>query len=232
MSRDKMIEVLHDIQLAESIIRSNSEDFKLKEQKEALIEGVLEKHNITRAQLDSSLVWYSDNVDAYTRVNDSVIASLKRDSEQLSKQIYRGMRSSYTFNYGILPGFYHLSDANPLLTFDIDTLRVKRLPGLKFDFKTMWINKDTDADVFVSFQYRDTTINESFKLTKDTAYTIGKPQIDDLLKTVSGYIYLDVKDRLNQNILLYDIVVTDSIKTEPASSDSGFDPFGMDGPMM
>lgn len=74
---DKMVDVLYDIHIAQAIYRDNhlySDDSK----KDALIEGVLRKYKITQADLDSSLFWYSDNIQYYRIVNDSVISRLKK----------------------------------------------------------------------------------------------------------------------------------------------------------
>lgn len=211
LSRDKMVEVLCDIQLAEAAMRTNYNDFKYKEQKEALIRGILDKHNVTQAQLDSSLVWYSDNVDVYSRVTDSVIVRLREKNEKLSKDLSLRM-SQRKINFDILPGFCYLSPDNPLLSFSIDTSQIKRFPDLKLDFATMWTDKDTNADLLVAFQYRDTVISESVRLNKDSLYTINKPDIEKKLESVSGYIYLDAQQRIDQKILIYNIGVTTSDK--------------------
>lgn len=215
LSRDKMVEVLRDVQLAEAVsATSRQEEFKLKEQKEALVQGILKKHNITQAQLDSSLVWYSDNVEIYNRVNDSVVALLRREHDILTRRIPRGMRPRKTVNHGVLPTFYYLNEANPILTFNIDSLRVADFPDFKLDFSTLWANHSSKASMSVTFFYPDTTLVEIFDLNKDTLYTILKPNLVDTLQMVSGYFYLDSKKSFNQDILLYDIVLRDSIKVD------------------
>lgn len=219
LSRDKMVEVLRDIQLAEAVASTQYNDFKLKEQKEALTRGVLQKHNITQAQLDSSLVWYSDNVEIYNRVNDSVIASLRREHDLLTKRIPRDARPRRVVNFNILPEFYYLNDANPILTFNIDSFQINKYPDLRFALRTLWTQNSVDAEMSVSFQYKDTIIYEALKLNKDKLYVINKPNIKDSLKVVSGYFYLSPKEEyLNQHILLYNIAVRDSIKVEKDSS--------------
>lgn len=220
LSRDKMVEVLCDIQLAEAAMRTNYNDFKYKEQKEALIRGILDKHNITQAQLDSSLAWYSDNVDTYNRVTDSVIVRLRKENERLSKEL--SVRMSHKIvNFDILPRFSYLTAGDPLLSFSIDTSRIKKFPDLKLDFKTMWTDKDTDADILVAFQYKDTVISEHLRLDKDTLYTISKPNIRRILESVSGYIYLNTQQRAGQKILIYDMVVTDSDRKTESSEMEG-----------
>jgi len=214
LSRDKMVEVLRDIQLAEAVASTRHDDFRLKEQKEALMQGVLKKHNITQAQLDSSLVWYSDNVEVYNRVNDSVVASLRREHDLLTKRIPLRMRPRKVINRGVLPGFYYMNDANPILTFNIDSFQISNYPDLKFDFKTLWTTDSSKASMSVTFLYRDTMLFNTFNLDKDTLYTIQKPDITDTLRMVSGYFSLDSKEALHQNILLYNITLRDSVKVD------------------
>ncbi len=59
------------------------------EKKEALIDQVLEKHKITEARWDTSLSWYSDKIDLYLQINDSVKSRLKRVQEDLDREVLR-----------------------------------------------------------------------------------------------------------------------------------------------
>jgi len=218
LSREKMTEVLYDIQLAESIYQNDAQHFKTKPSKDALIAGVLEKHGITQAQLDSSLVWYADNPEVYNRVNDSVIALLKRESERVVNQMPRHLRPSRTVNYNILPGYYYLTDANNILTFTVDSFRIQSLPDFQVEFKTLWINQGADIDLSVTYEYKDTLITNSFKLDRDSAYIISKPDYADTLKYISGYIYNHIDSLPDRTVLLYNIFVRDSIPSLHADS--------------
>ncbi|MEN9918659.1 MAG: hypothetical protein RL662_1095 [Bacteroidota bacterium] len=220
--KDKMAEVLYDIQLAETIHQVKYEDFKTRQQKDALIEGVLLKHGITQAQLDSSLVWYSDNVEVYTRVNDSIIATLKRESVVITQKASSlGLQSRQA---SLIPTYFYVSNGTPTLAFNLDSLQIPKYPDFSFKFNTLWLPSSTDAEFAVTFIYADTLITESRRLTTtDVQYVIAKPQLDKTLKHVSGYIHLNSQKIPEQKILLYNILLTDSIKQQvniPTGNDS------------
>ncbi|MDU1903762.1 MAG: DUF4296 domain-containing protein [Dysgonomonas sp.] len=219
LSRNKMVAVLHDIQVAEAIQSIRFIDYRERKDKDALIEGVLRQHGITQAQLDSSLVWYSDNVEIYNRVNDSVIATLKREYDKANNDLTRyelitNTRPSST----ILPSFSYLTNANPTLDFSIDSVFIQSYPDFKIQFKALWVEDDTDAEFTVSFKYADTTIISSQKLipTDSVLYQITSPVVQDsTLKRISGYIRLNNFEMTDQKVLLHDIKIRDKIKIEP-----------------
>lgn len=204
LSRDKMVEVLHDIQLAEAIYQNKYNDFRDKEQKDALIQGILNKHGITQAELDSSLVWYADNAEIYMKVNDSVISSLKTEVEHLSKTFSRGLGAS-NVNNSILPSFYYLSGYVPTLTFDIDSVRIHNYPNFSLEFNTLGIQEQMKAELEVVFEYRDTTITKYQSLNKDAQFKVLGDTL--LLKNISGYIHIDARNSIDKKVLLYNIVL-------------------------
>lgn len=81
MPRKKMENVMYDMYIAEAIIDNDYQNFTLPEKKEALIKQVLEKHKISEARWDTSLSWYSDNIDQYLQINDSVKSRLQREQK-------------------------------------------------------------------------------------------------------------------------------------------------------
>ena len=71
LPRKKMENVMYDMYIAEAIIDHDYQNFTLPEKKEALIKHVLEKHKISEARWDTSLSWYSDNIDQYLQIKHS-----------------------------------------------------------------------------------------------------------------------------------------------------------------
>lgn len=202
LSRDKMVAVLHDIQLAEAVYQTKYNDFNSKEQKDALILGVLEKHGITQAELDSSLVWYADNAEIYMRVNDSVISSLKEGLVKIEKTIPRGLGTS-NINNSILPAYYSLSEDIPTLTFDIDSTQVKNYPQFSLEFNTLGFYAGMQGELEICFEYTDTTIIQNQLINKNDYFKIVGDTLP--LKTVSGYFHIDSRKGLNNKVLLYNI---------------------------
>ena len=72
LSQKEMQAVVADMQIAEAMISSDRETYEDDAQKLALYESVFRKHHITRAEYDSSLVWYARNLDIYMRVYNLV----------------------------------------------------------------------------------------------------------------------------------------------------------------
>lgn len=214
LSRDKMVEVLHDIQLAEAIYQTKYNDFRDKEQKDALIQGILEKHGITQAELDSSLVWYADNAEIYMRVNDSVISSLKKEVDYFNKLLPRALGASNA-NNSILPSYCYLSGYVPTLTFNIDSIKIHNYPQFSLEFKTLGIQEQMNAELEVLFEYADTTIIDHQILSTDSQFKVLGDTLP--LKNISGYIHLDAKKAINNKVLLYNIVLK-NIEAAPKDS--------------
>lgn len=77
-----MTDVLVDMHIADGIFDSKETPFIDEKQKANYYASVLEKHNITQAEFDSSLVWYSHDPKKFERIYSRVIAQLeKRDGE-------------------------------------------------------------------------------------------------------------------------------------------------------
>ena len=78
LTRRKMENVMYDMYVAEALIESDYQEYNNPEKKEALIDQVLKKHKISEARWDTSLSWYSDKIDIYLQINDSVKSRIKR----------------------------------------------------------------------------------------------------------------------------------------------------------
>lgn len=204
LSRDKMVEVLHDIQLAEAVYQTRYNEFRDKENKDALVSGVLEKHGITQAQLDSSLVWYADNAEIYMRVNDSVIASLKKNVTILDENYTRGL-GNLSVNNSILPSYFYLSEDLPTLTFNIDSTQISNYPQFYLAFNILGVEDKMNAELEVVFEYEDTTIISSQSL-KENRYFEIKADLKPL-RGVSGYFHIDADRLVNNKILLHNILL-------------------------
>lgn len=83
LSERKMKEVLIDMNLAEAMVSSNYREYNSTGKKEALYKSVFDKHAITQAEYDSSLVWYGKNLDIYMQVCDGVLAELNKRKKAL-----------------------------------------------------------------------------------------------------------------------------------------------------
>ena len=79
LSQDEMAQLLVDIHIGESVIEANRENYDIDSVKKALKQSIYIKHNVTQEQVDTSFVWYGQNIEKYIEVYDEVIAMLEDD---------------------------------------------------------------------------------------------------------------------------------------------------------
>ena len=72
LPQKKMQAVVTDMQLAEAMINADKSTYHDDVHKLALYESVFRKYNITRAEYDSSLMWYAHNLDRYMQVYNMI----------------------------------------------------------------------------------------------------------------------------------------------------------------
>lgn len=85
ISMNKMADLIVDLQLAEAYIESHSRDFETDSSKLVLKQSILKKHGLTIQEYDSSLVWYSHNMEDYIKAHDKAIGKLKERYDKLDK---------------------------------------------------------------------------------------------------------------------------------------------------
>jgi hypothetical protein len=213
-----MMDILYDIRLAQAIY-SNNYQFYADSLKDALVAGVLEKYDVTQAQLDTSLVWYADNIDQYRIINDSVTSWLRAKSNLLAEQKSKREMKLSQQDY-LIPPFYYLNEFTPTFRFDIDSVKIKtiNLSSFILSFDVLGLSPLHKADAAVYFTYKDTLVRNSYDINENTGYTIAKPQLpDSLLKSISGYIHVDKKIGASTLVTLYNISYSDStaVKDNP-----------------
>lgn len=85
ISEGDMADLMVDLYKAESIIEDNVNTYRDDSLKMTVRQSVMMKHGITQAQLDTSLIWYSHNLDVYKEVYKDIIAQLEDEQRELSK---------------------------------------------------------------------------------------------------------------------------------------------------
>lgn len=215
LSRQQMVELLTDMQLAEAIYQSRYEEFNTQDKKEALMNGVLQKHGITQAQLDSTLAWYADYPADYLKINDSVVAKLTRESKDWDQKIAKSYGISKK-NNSVISTYSYLTNADPTITFDIDSIKSQDYTKFELSFNSLGLNKNIQAEYAVVFEYTDTTIVEEQFLSDDVLHKITNPTFTGTLKGISGYIHIDKPRSVRSNIFLYNILLkgTTDFETE------------------
>jgi len=83
ITEKKMQQLLTDMHLADAMISSDPMTFQNDEDKKALYQCVFEKHRVTQAIYDSSLVWYGKNLDVYMQVYNMALIDVKKKIEKI-----------------------------------------------------------------------------------------------------------------------------------------------------
>ncbi len=91
LSNREMRNVLYDLHRADGAIQVAGYNYSHDQEVAAYYKNVLDKHGITQAQFDSSLVWYTDNPQIFNKIYPKVIERLEEDYER-EKQIREANR--------------------------------------------------------------------------------------------------------------------------------------------
>ena len=81
LSNRQFRDVLYDLHRADGIIQVAGYHYSHDTEVAAYYKQVLDKHGITQAQFDSTLVWYTDNPQIFNKIYPKVIARLDADYE-------------------------------------------------------------------------------------------------------------------------------------------------------
>jgi len=87
LSEKKMEAVLYDLYIAEAEISDNYTIFGNNQaRKKDLMHALFQKHKISEAVFDTSLVWYADNLDKYVKINERVVARYTSLMEEMRQK--------------------------------------------------------------------------------------------------------------------------------------------------
>ena len=81
LSNREMREVLYDLHRADGAIQTAGYNYAHDQEVARYYKNVLDKHGITQAEFDSSLVWFTDNPQIFNKIYPKVIERLEADVE-------------------------------------------------------------------------------------------------------------------------------------------------------
>lgn len=84
LSKRQMTEVLYDLHRADGILQAAGYNYGKDEELAKYYQQVLDRHGITQAQFDSSLVWYTAHPKQFKIVYPKVVERLKAEKEELT----------------------------------------------------------------------------------------------------------------------------------------------------
>ena len=210
LSEKKMQAIQVDMYIAEAMIDINSREFSEQAQKEALFQSIFRKYGITKAEYDSSLVWYGKHLDIYMKVFDRVLNDLNSRQRALGDVQASAAPTSKQDSVDIWPRrtFVHLE---PKALFNGVTFNIKpekNYPsGSTFVLgMNVWgVRKDMKCkpEVQLCAEQADTTVVVNKTIERDghfetTLRTVSTKQV----KRVYGRIFMSSADSSYYKIYL------------------------------
>lgn len=213
---------MYDVYIAEATIENDYYNFDTPEKKEAYINRVFKAHKTTQAQWDTSLSWYSDRIDLYLKMNDSVKARLQRARQGVDAMVALQNQANQT-DPTLLPPSY----LPPVYTFSMpDTKR-----GFRFRLDSAEIFSKVAGDDFLftfgaigipprfssaftsllTLVYSDTTLYRFQEIRENRVYefTASKYISGDTITEVRGFVHLQDSIGIIPHIQLYNIYFGD-----------------------
>ena len=218
LSRKQMEKVMYDVYVAEATIENDYSLFNTPEKKEAYIQEVFAIHRITQSQWDSSLSWYSDRIDLYLKMNDSVKARLQRQRSDIDLLLTQQRSTQFTdpalLSASYIPKtylFFNPSVRNGF-RFQLDSMEIEDQiedEHFSFTFSVVGIPPGFQSRFFslLSLQYADTTFYKWQDIDENKTYSIKASKFieNDTLKQIQGFVNLQDTTARASQISLYNI---------------------------
>lgn len=227
-----MEKLMYDVYVAEATMEDDYQNFNTPEKKEAYINRVFKANKVTQAQWDSSLVWYSDKIDIYLKMNDSVKARLQRDRQAIDALIVL-QNQSKRFDFENQP----LSYIPPVYTFSMPYMG----RGFRFRMDSTEISSNVPSDEFIfsysvvgipswfslpftsllTLVYSDTTLYQFQEIKENKTYEFSASKYipGDTITELRGFVRLQDSIGFVPHIQLYNIFLGDK-KIEQLETDS------------
>lgn len=235
LNRKDMEKLMYDVYIAEAMIENDYQNFDTPEKKEALISEVFRKHKTTQAQWDTSLSWYSDKIEIYLKMNDSVKARLQRRQKESEQIMNRQVQQEQSFavrshSPSYIPDNYSFDELNPKngFRFQLDTTEItKKITnadfGFGFDVVGVPANSNPNLRVMLMLEYKDTVIYRSERITENRNYLLHgqKYILNDTIRGITGFVRLQDTIGIYRNIRFKNIFLdnpNDSVRKTPGNA--------------
>lgn len=237
LNRKRMERLMYDVYIAEATIENDYRNFDTPEKKEAYINRVFKAHRVTPAQWDSSLSWYSDRIDLYLKMNDSVKARLQRARQEVDALVAQQNRANQIDPVLLPPSYlpplymFSMPDTKKGFRFRLDSAEISsKVTGddFLFSFSTIGIPSRFSSPFtsLLTLVYSDTTIYRFQQIKENKTYEFsGSKYIpDDTITGITGFVHLQDSTGVMPHIQLYNIYFgdvqpcfseTDSLREDP-----------------
>ncbi|RNC65760.1 DUF4296 domain-containing protein [Proteiniphilum sp. X52] len=222
LNRKQMERLMYDVYIAEATMENDYHHFDTPEKKEAYINKVFQLHKTTQAQWDTSLSWYSDRIDLYLKMNDSVKARLQRARQEIDAVMAQQAQGQQIDPAQLPPSYlppvymFSMPDAKRGLRFRLDSADISsKVIGedFLFTFSTIGIPSRFPSSLtsLITMVYSDTTIYRFRKIRENKTYELtGSKYIPgDTITEIRGFIHLQDATGVMPHIQLYNIFFGD-----------------------
>jgi len=208
-----MENLLYDINVAEKAIGDNlSSFFSDSVRKETFFNSVLEKHKVTRRELDASIEWYAGNLGRYNKINANLrkrfqksIQELRDVSPEISESVGNFSDSAGQLLIQDSVAFlnpYNLS--RPFFTFKTDTVFFAYGGAFDLQFTILGIDGIHNPELTFCVQCADTVFVKKIPIENNGFYSETIYVTDEKrVKEAYGYIRLP-KVNSRTNVLIRD----------------------------
>lgn len=198
----KMEQVLYETHLAEALIDEYPARFRTAEQKQQLTAAVFRDNGITKADFDSSMVWYSAHLDQYMKIYARVTERLNAEADtalQAKLAYERSLLTPVGDSVDMWRGGRQLVIA-PFLASATQSFEVKGDTNFRADDRAVWhlrlanLPKPASGYLCATFGYRtrDTAVVNTWFPQSDTTLTLELtlPLLNDAAGRLFGALTL------------------------------------------
>jgi hypothetical protein len=208
----KMQKVLVDMQLAEAMINADPATYREQADKRALYQAVFDKHRLTAAAYDSSMVWYGKHLEQYLRIYDLALADIKHQISDIGdiKPDAASVSNVDSLDIWIFRKYYEFAprSLSNRVIFDFHPEEAYSSGSVfVFGFQVWGITPSMSAplEVRLSAFQGDTTLFAGNTLAKDGYHEIIlKTLPTKKIQRVHGYIRLNTPDTTFHKLYLDD----------------------------
>lgn len=210
INEDDMASLMADIHKAEALIEDESKVTYNDTMKLTLRQSIFMKHNVTQAQFDTSLIWYSHHLDVYNKVYDDVLENLNEELKAASKGDFTSVSSvvkgdikpsvpryrtvgdtadiwGKSRTWVLLPGF-----SQNIITFDRKPDK-ENMKGDKYELAFKMVNPRQSMKVFIGVDYKDGSTAYVYRTVNSNGWKHYKLQSDSTREVARIYGYLSYK---------------------------------------
>ena len=211
IGKGAMVDLMVDMYKADAILEEKEGEYHNDSMKMMLRQSVMLKHNVTQAQLDTSLIWYAHNLDVYKDIIDQLddeykelakgdftsVATVVSGEMKPSMPRYRAVGDTADIwgrsrTWVLLPGF-----VDNLITFDIKPDK-ENLQGDKYELAFKLTNMHNTLKTFVGVDYKDGSTSFIYRTTTRDGWNQYKLQSDSLREVKRIYGYMSYKSKPKQ----------------------------------